>query len=109
MWYVYVLLCADNSLYCGITTNLEKRLKQHNGELKGGAKYTRGRGPCRYVYIKKAMNRSIASKLEYQFKQLSRKNKIDLINQAFPRQLASLDPLTQELLPLHSPLRALLQ
>ena len=109
MWYVYVLLCADNSLYCGITTNLKKRLKQHNGELKGGAKYTRGRGPCRYVYIKKAMNRSIASKLEYQFKQLSRKNKIDLINQAFPRQLASLDPLTQELLPLHSPLLAPLQ
>ena len=109
MWYVYVLLCADNSLYCGITTNLEKRLKQHNGELKGGAKYTRGRGPCRYVYIKKAMNRSIASKLEYQFKQLSRKNKIDLINQAFLRQLAPLDPLTQELLPHHSPLQVPLQ
>ena len=85
MWYVYVLLCADNSLYCGITTNLEKRLKQHNGDIKGGAKYTRGRRPCRFVYIKKAMNRSIASKLEYQFKQLSRKKKIDLINQALPR------------------------
>ena len=109
MWYVYVLLCADDSLYCGITTSLEKRLKQHNGELKGGAKYTRGRGPCRYVYIKKAMNRSTASKLEYQFKQLSRKKKIDLINQAFPRQLASLDPLIQELLPLRSPLPTPLQ
>ncbi len=109
MWYVYVLLCADKSLYCGITTNLVKRLKQHNGELKGGAKYTRGRGPCRFVYIKKAMNRSIASKLEYQFKQLSRKNKIDFINQAFPRLLKPLDPQTQELLPLHSPLQDLLQ
>jgi putative endonuclease len=91
MWYVYVLLCADHSLYCGITTNLQKRLKQHNGEIKGGAKYTRGRGPHRIVYIKKAMNRSIASKLEYQFKQLSRKNKIDIINQAFPHQLQALD------------------
>ena len=79
MWYVYVLLCADDSLYCGITKNLEKRLKQHNGVIKGGAKYTRGRRPCRFVYIKKAMNRSIASKLEYQFKQLSRKKKIDYI------------------------------
>ena len=109
MWYVYVLLCADNSLYCGITTNLEKRLKQHNGELKGGAKYTRGRGPCRFVYIKKAMNRSIASKLEYQFKQLSRKNKINLINQAFPHLLAPLAPQTQKLLPRHPPLLDLLR
>ena len=89
MWYVYVLLCADDSLYCGITTNLQKRLKQHNGEIKGGAKYTRGRGPCRFVYIKKAMNRSIASKLEYQFKQLSRKKKIDYLIH---------HPLTQDLL-----------
>ena len=97
MWYVYVLICADLSLYCGITTNLTRRLKQHNGEIKGGAKYTRGRGPCRFVYIKKAMNRSIASKLEYQFKQLSRKNKIDIINQAFPHQLQELD-LDQQIL-----------
>ena len=109
MWYIYVLLCADNSLYCGITKNLEKRLKQHNGELKGGAKYTRGRGPCRFVYIKKAMNRSIASKLEYQFKQLSRKNKINLINQAFPHLLIPLAPQTQQLLPQHPPLLDLLQ
>ena len=81
MWYVYVLLCADDSFYCGITTNLQKRLKQHNGEIKGGAKYTRGRGPHRIVFIKKAMNRSIASKLEYKFKRLSRKNKEEYINQ----------------------------
>jgi len=103
VWYVYVLLCADHSLYCGITIDLKKRLRQHNGEIKGGAKYTRGRGPHRIVFIKKAMNRSIASKLEYQFKQLSRKNKIDIINQAFPRQLQALDQnhllLLQELPP----------
>ena len=81
MWYVYVLLCADSSFYCGITTDLKRRLKQHNGEIKGGAKYTRGRGPHRIVFIKKAMNRSIASKLEYQFKRLSRKKKEEYINQ----------------------------
>ena len=79
MWYVYVLLCSDNSLYCGITTNLKRRLKQHSGEIKGGAKYTRGRGPFRFAHIKKAMNRSIASKIECQFKQLSRKKKIDYL------------------------------
>lgn len=81
MWYVYVLICVDNSYYCGITTNLKRRLKQHNGEIKGGAKYTRGRGPHRIVFIKKAMNRSIASKLEYQFKRLSRKKKEEYISQ----------------------------
>ena len=75
MWYMYVLLCSDNSFYCGITTNLERRLKQHNGEIKGGAKYTRGKRPCRIVYTKKAMNRSIASKEEYAFKKLNRKQK----------------------------------
>ena len=46
MWYVYVLLCSDNSFYCGITKDIERRLKQHNGVIKGGAKYTRGRRPC---------------------------------------------------------------
>ena len=74
-WCIYVLLCSDNSFYCGITTNLEKRLKQHNGELKGGAKYTRGRRPCQIIYTKKAMNRSIASKEECAFKKLNRQQK----------------------------------
>lgn len=81
MWYVYVVVCCDNSFYCGITTNLERRLKQHNGEFKGGAKYTRGRRPCRFVYIKKASDRSDASKKEYSFKQLSRKKKELFISQ----------------------------
>ena len=81
MWHVYVVVCCDNSFYCGITTNLSRRLKQHNGEIKGGAKYTRSRRPCRLVYTKKAMNRSIASKFEYRFKQLSRSKKEDFINQ----------------------------
>ena len=78
---MYVVVCFDNSYYCGITTNLERRLKQHNGEIKRGAKYTRSRRPCRYVYTKKAMNRSIASKEEYKFKKLSRKKKEEYINQ----------------------------
>ncbi len=107
MWYIYVLLCNDNSFYCGITTNLARRLKQHNGEIKGGAKYTRGRGPHRIVYIKKAMNRSIASKFEYQFKQLSRKKKIDyLIHQPLAQDL--LQTAHQQELPL-LPLQDLLQ
>lgn len=75
MWYVYVLLCSDNSFYCGITKDIERRLKQHNGIIKGGAKYTRGRRPCIVIYKKKASDRSEASKKEYSFKKLNRKNK----------------------------------
>jgi len=74
-WHMYVVVCFDNSFYCGITTNIERRLKQHNGELTGGAKYTRSRRPCRLVYKEKAENRSSASKKEYWFKKLSRKQK----------------------------------
>lgn len=79
-WHVYVVVCFDNSFYCGITTNIERRLKQHNGELSGGAKYTRSRRPCRLVYKEKAENRSTASKREYWFKKLSRKQKEKYIN-----------------------------
>lgn len=79
MWYMYVVLCFDNSLYCGITTNLEKRLKQHNGVIKGGAKYTRGRRPCKYVYQESAVSRSEALKKEIKFKKLSRKSKFKYI------------------------------
>ncbi len=51
-WYVYLLSCADASLYCGITTDLQRRVQEHNGEKAGGAKYTRGRRPvylCAYA------------------------------------------------------------
>ncbi len=81
MWYMYVVLCCDNSFYCGITTDLKRRLKQHNGVISGGAKYTRSRRPCHFVYTKKATDRSVASKLEYKFKKLSRKKKEDLVTE----------------------------
>ncbi|MEA1989661.1 MAG: GIY-YIG nuclease family protein [Pseudomonadota bacterium] len=79
LWYVYLLRCADNTLYCGITTNLEKRLRQHNGELIGGAKYTKVRQPCELVYFESAENRSVASKREYDIKQFSKNTKEALI------------------------------
>lgn len=78
-WSVYLLRCADDSLYCGITTDIEKRLKQHNGELKGGAKYTAARQPCELVYQESANNRSCASQREYQIKKLTRTAKELLI------------------------------
>lgn len=78
-WVVYLLRCADNSLYCGITNNLDKRLRQHNGEIVGGAKYTKTRQPCSVVYVEEAINRSQASQREYQLKKMSKKQKESLL------------------------------
>jgi len=78
-WSVYLLRCADNTLYCGITTNLNKRVRQHNGELVGGAKYTKVRQPCELVYSETSENRSTASKREYEIKSLSKLQKEKLI------------------------------
>lgn len=78
-YYVYILRCADASLYTGICTHLEKRLREHNGELPGGAKYTLGRRPVVLVYHESAENRSQATKRELQIKKLSRKQKEVLI------------------------------
>jgi len=76
---VYLLRCSDQSLYCGITTNLKKRLRQHNGELTGGAKYTQARQPCLLVYSEQARNRSEASKREAGIKKLAKADKEALV------------------------------
>ena len=76
-YYLYILDCQDGSLYTGISTNPERRLKEH---VKGtGAKYTRTHKPVKIVYLELLRNRSEASKREYEIKQLSRKEKLDLI------------------------------
>ena len=63
-WLIYILECGDGSLYCGITNNLEKRLKQHKGKIEGGAKYTRSHWPCKLVYEEKSASRSKALQRE---------------------------------------------
>jgi putative endonuclease len=76
MWYVYILECADGTLYTGITTDVNKRVATHN---KGkGAKYTKTRLPVKVRCIFEAEDRSAASKEEYRIKQLSRKQKLEL-------------------------------
>lgn len=77
-WITYILKCADYSLYCGITNNLEKRFKKHS-EGKG-AKYTRSRLPVFIVYFEEFQTKSEALKRENQIKKLSRQEKLDLIN-----------------------------
>jgi putative endonuclease len=78
MYYLYILQCADRTLYAGITTDLERRLLEHNGE-KAGAKYTAGRRPVKLVYSRKMRSRSLASRAEAQIKKMTRSQKVELI------------------------------
>ncbi len=77
-WYIYIVRCADNSLYTGITTNLELRVRMHN--LGKAAKYTAARLPVQLVWHEATSNRSTATKRELEIKKLSREEKIRLIN-----------------------------
>ncbi|MFA5925401.1 MAG: GIY-YIG nuclease family protein [Parcubacteria group bacterium] len=78
MYYLYILECADETLYTGITTDLARRIIEHGG-AKLGAKYTSSRRPVRLVYSKKFKNRSSASKEEARIKKMKRIEKIRLI------------------------------
>ena len=80
-WFVYILRCADNSLYTGITTDINKRLDQHNGVNEKGAKYTHGRRPVTLVYQEPSKSRSTASKRECVIKSLKKPLKEQLIKQ----------------------------
>lgn len=85
-WFVYLLRCADNSLYTGITTDLNRRLAEHNGENGSmkGARYTRSRRPVCLVYSEILASRASASQREYAIKQLSRTAKEQLITSVNP-------------------------
>ena len=78
MYYLYILKCADGTLYTGITVDLKRRVEEHNFS-KFGARYTKARRPVKLVYSKKFLNRSIVSKEEARIKALSRKQKQDMI------------------------------
>lgn len=77
-WYVYMLCCHDKSLYTGITTDIERRVEEHNHSNKA-AKYTRARRPVKLVYVETAANRAAASKREAAIKSLSSHEKRALI------------------------------
>ncbi len=79
-WQLYIILCTDNSLYTGITNDLERRLSQHGG--KQGAKYFRGRKPRQVVYLETGHTRSSASRREAEIKKLGRVDKLRLIERA---------------------------
>ena len=72
-WHLYVLLCKDGTLYCGITNDLERRIAQHNAGK--GARYTRGRGPVSVLRSWPQKSKSAALRAEFSFKKLSRSAK----------------------------------
>lgn len=76
MWYIYIVECVDGTLYTGITTDINRRLSEHNSGK--GAKYTKTRRPVKLKALFEALNRSEASKEEYRIKKLTRAEKIEL-------------------------------
>ncbi len=78
MYYLYILQCSDGTFYTGITTDLSRRVTEHN-ENKLGAKYTAGRQPVKLVYSKKLKDRSSALREEARVKKLKKVEKLELI------------------------------
>jgi putative endonuclease len=78
MYYLYILECADKTLYTGITTDIARRVAEH-GSSALGAKYTSARRPVKLVYAQKFKNRSVASKEESRIKKLKKSEKLKLI------------------------------
>ncbi len=78
-WYVYILRCADDTLYTGITTDVPRREKEHNSKTGIAAKYTRTRQPVKVIYQELLANRSTATKREIAIKKMTRQRKKALI------------------------------
>ena len=79
MYFTYLLRCADDTFYCGITNNLQKRLHSHNAS-KTGARYTRTRRPVELVYFEEFTTRSQSQIREAQIKKLTKKDKQNLVH-----------------------------
>ena len=79
MNYTYIVECADGTLYTGWTTNVQKRVKAHNEE-KSGSKYTKAKRPVKLVYYEGYETKEEAMRREYAIKQLTRKQKLELIH-----------------------------
>ena len=79
VWFVYIIQSEKGHFYTGITTDVERRFKEHANSTKKGAKYFRGKVPVEVVYRKTFENRSLASKYECLVKKMTRANKLKLI------------------------------
>jgi len=74
IFYFYIVRCADNSLYSGITTNLKRRVEEHNSD-KLGARYTRSKQPVQLIYNETFSSKSLALKREWEVKKMTKKEK----------------------------------
>ena len=81
-WQVYLLLCADKTLYCGSTTDVERRVRQHNGCLAGGARYTKSRRPVALLACCTCPSHSSALRLEAHIKKLPKADKLPALQKA---------------------------
>ena len=81
-WYMYVVRCADGSLYTGISKDLKRRINEHNYSTSRGAKYTRSRRPVELIYSKEYDSHSQAASAEYKFKKLRRAEKLRIIGES---------------------------
>lgn len=79
VYNVYILKCSDKTLYTGITNNINKRLRQHNGEIVGGAFYTQNKRPVKLVYTEEYKTHLEAARREVEIKKLTREKKLKLI------------------------------
>ncbi len=80
MYYTYMIRCEDNSIYTGMTNDLDKRFNEHKAKSKNGAKYTKSHNAIKLEAAWKSKDKSLACKLEYQIKNLTKKQKEKLIN-----------------------------
>lgn len=76
-WSIYVLECSDGTLYTGISTDVSRRVRQHNGEIRGGARYTRSRRPVKLLAARPVGDQSLATREERRFKKLRRVRKLE--------------------------------
>jgi putative endonuclease len=78
-YFVYIVKCKDKSLYTGITNNLTKRLRQHNGEIVGGAFYTKNKRPVKLVFTEEHFTHLSAARREIVIKKMTKEKKLKLI------------------------------
>ena len=78
-WHVYLVQCSDDTLYTGITTDIARRIEEHNSSDQLGARYTRSRRPVKLIYQEQVESRSSAAKREAAIRKLGRKGKEKLI------------------------------
>ena len=81
-WFLYALRCADDTLYTGVTTDVRRRVREHNSGR--GARYTSGRRPVKLIGVWRFANRSAAQRAEARFRKLSRKEKLRHVAQQLP-------------------------